>query len=243
MSGKQMVNASEGICFRLSNVVSLQRQSEQTGLQISLDWLWQNFSINLLNVLIMSKSYKVAKKTINMGEKKGQTLFSVRPYSYGTLTTEEVANQIAVESTATPADVKAVLDRYAYYVKENLKKGYDIELLGFGKLYIRFITGKAVEDVNKANAKLVKSLVPAFRPSFTKLQNGSRIYNLLPGSIELVKYGEEKKDGATDGSTTDPGTKPSDKGDNTQGGGSENGGENAGTDGGGTDAGSDGNMG
>ena len=205
----------------------------------------------------MSKSYKVAKKTINMGEKKGQTLFSVRPYSYGTLTTEEVANQIAVESTATPADVKAVLDRYAYYVKENLKKGYDIELLGFGKLYIRFITGKAVEDVNKANAKLVKSLVPAFRPSFTKLQNGSRIYNLLPGSIELVKYGEEKKDGATDGSTTDPDTKPSDKGDNTQGGGTENGGESGGTDGGGTenggesggtdgggtDAGSDGNMG
>ena len=191
----------------------------------------------------MSKSYKVAKKTMNMGPKEGKTVYSVRPYSYGTLTTEEVANQIAVESTATPADVKAVLDRYAYYVKENLKKGYDIELLGFGKLYIRFITGKAVEDVNKANAKLVKSLVPAFRPSFTKLQNGSRIYNLLPGSIELVKYGEEKKDGATDGSTTDPGTKPSDKGDNTQGGGSENGGESGGTDGGGTEAGSDGNMG
>lgn len=145
----------------------------------------------------MSKSYKVAKKTINMGEKKGQTLFSVRPYSYGTLTTEEVANQIAVESTATPADVKAVLDRYAYYVKENLKKGYDIELLGFGKLFIRFITGKAVEDESKANAKLVKSLVPAFRPSFTKLQNGTRLYNLIPDSIELVKYGEEKKDKTT----------------------------------------------
>lgn len=36
MSSKQMVNASEGICFRLSNVVSLQRQSEQPGLLISL---------------------------------------------------------------------------------------------------------------------------------------------------------------------------------------------------------------
>ena len=190
----------------------------------------------------MSKSYKVAKKTMNMGDKKGQTVYSIRPYSYGTLTTEEVANQIAVESTATPADVKAVLDRYAYYVKENLKKGYDVELLGFGKLFIRFITGKAVEDESKANAKLVKSLVPAFRPSFTKLKNGSRIYNLLHGSIELVKYGEDKKDGATDG-TTDPDTNPSDKGDNTQGGGTENGGESGGTDGGGTDAGSDGNMG
>ena len=202
MSSKQMVNVSEGAWFRLRNVVSSQRQSEQTGLQISLDWRWLNFSINLLNVLIMSKSYKVAKKTINMGEKKGQTLFSVRPYSYGTLTTEEVANQIAVESTATPADVKAVLDRYAYYVKENLKKGYDIELLGFGKLFIRFITGKAVEDESKANAKLVKSLVPAFRPSFTKLQNGTRLYNLIPDSIELVKYGEEKKDKTTGGETT-----------------------------------------
>ena len=181
----------------------------------------------------MSKSYKVAKKTINMGDKKGQTVYSVRPYSYGTLTTEEVANQIAVESTATPADVKAVLDRYAYYVKENLKKGYDIELLGFGKLFIRFITGKAVEDESKANAKLVKSLVPAFRPSFTKLKNGARIYNLLPVSIELVKYGDEKDKptGGTTGEDKKPTTGESSTtgGENT--GGSENntgGSENAG---------------
>ena len=168
----------------------------------------------------MSKSYKVSKKTMNMGPKKGQTVYSVRPYSYGTLTTKDIANQIAMESTATPADVMAVLDRYTYYVKENLKKGYDIELLGFGKLFIRFITGKAVEDESKANAKLVKSLVPAFRPSFTKLQNGSRIYNLLPASIELVKYGDEKKDNPT-GGTTDEEKKPTT-------GGSTNGGENAG---------------
>ena len=37
----------------------------------------------------MSKSYKVAKKTINMGDKKGKTVYSVRPYSYGTLTTKD----------------------------------------------------------------------------------------------------------------------------------------------------------
>ena len=37
MSGKQIVNVSKGVCFRLPNVVPLQRQSEQTGLQISLD--------------------------------------------------------------------------------------------------------------------------------------------------------------------------------------------------------------
>ena len=40
MSSKQMVNVSEGVCFRLANVISLQRQSEQTGLQISLGKGW-----------------------------------------------------------------------------------------------------------------------------------------------------------------------------------------------------------
>lgn len=191
----------------------------------------------------MSKYYKVFSRTLTMGKREGETVYSVRPVSNGTLTTEQVAKQISTESTATTADVKAVLDRYAYYVMDNLAKGYNIELLGFGTLYLRFITNKSVTDPKKAKSNLVKSIVPAFRPSFTVDRNGKRTYDLIPNRITLVKYGEEeKKDGATDG-TTDPDTKPSDKGDNTQGGGSENGGENAGTDGGGTDAGSDGNMG
>ena len=167
----------------------------------------------------MSKSYTVSKKTMNMGPKKGKTVYSVRPYSYGTLTTKDIANQIAMESTATPADVMAVLDRYTYYVKENLKKGYDIELFGFGKLYLRFLTGKAVEKEKDATAKLVKSILPAFRPSYYLLKNGSRVYNLIPDSIELVKYGDEKKDNPT-GGTTDEEKKPTT--------GDSNGGENAG---------------
>lgn len=158
----------------------------------------------------MSKSYKISKTVVHMGPKKGKTLYSVRPYSYGTLTTEEVAKQISMESTATPADVKAVLDRYAYYVKENLKKGYSIELLGFGTLYLRFLTGKAVSEEKKANASLVKTIVPAFRPSFTML-NGSRIYNLLPDKVALVKYGSEDEKGSTEPSSpsVDGGDTPS----------------------------------
>lgn len=158
----------------------------------------------------MSKSYKVLKTVVHMGPKNGKTLYSVRPYSYGTLTTDEVAKQISMESTATPADVKAVLDRYAYYVKENLKKGYSIELLGFGTLYLRFLTGKAVSEEKKANASLVKTIVPAFRPSFTML-NGSRIYNLLPDKVALVKYGSEDEKGSTEPSSpsVDGGDTPS----------------------------------
>ena len=87
----------------------------------------------------MSKAYKVVGKKISTGDKRGQVVYTVSPVSYGILTTDEAARQISAESTATPGDVKAVLDRYAYYVVENLKKGYNIELLGFGTLYLRFV--------------------------------------------------------------------------------------------------------
>ena len=147
----------------------------------------------------MSKAYKVVDKTIPTGDRKGETVYTVSPVSYGLLTTDEVAKQISTECTATPADVKAVLDRYAYYVKEHLKKGYDVELLGFGTLTIRFMISHSVDDVKMATGKIIDSLPPAFRPSHT-MHNGTRIYNLIPEKVALVKYGED----VTVDSTTDP---------------------------------------
>lgn len=162
----------------------------------------------------MSKSYKVFSRTLTMGKREGETVYSVRPVSYGTLTTDEVAKQISTESTATTADVKAVLDRYAYYVVENLAKGYNIELLGFGTLYLRFITNKAVTEPKKANANLVKSIVPVFRPSFSVDRNGKRTYDLIPNRISLVKYGEETVKG-NDNDEAGGNNKPSGDGGNT----------------------------
>ena len=145
----------------------------------------------------MSKAYRVVGKKIPTGTKKGQVVYTVSPVSYGILTTEEAARQISAESTATPGDVKAVLDRYAYYVVENLKKGYSIELLGFGTLYLRFVKEKGVETPDKANANLVKAVLPAFRPSYTMV-NGSRLYSLVPEKITLVKYNPEAEDKTVD---------------------------------------------
>ncbi len=142
----------------------------------------------------MSKAYKVVTCKLKVGNRKGETVYSVRPVSYGVLSTDDVAKQISAESTATPGDVKAVLDRYAYYVIENLKKGYDIELLGFGNLHLRFIKSKAATELKDANAKLVKCIVPAFRPSFTVDKNRKRTYSLIPERITLVKYGEQEKE-------------------------------------------------
>ena len=135
----------------------------------------------------MSKAYKVTKRTVMFDKDNPKTVYSVSPVNYGTLTTDDVANQIAAESSATPGDVKNVLDRYAYYVKENLKKGYQIQLLGFGNLSIRFITTGTAKTEKEATAKLIQSLVPSFTPSF-KVVNGKRIYDLMPDKITIVRY-------------------------------------------------------
>ena len=147
----------------------------------------------------MPKAFKVLRRTVMFDKENPKTVFSVQPVSYGVLTTEDVASQIAAESSATPGDVKNVLDRYAYYVKENLKKGYSIQLLGMGNLDIRFITVGTVKTEEEATARLIQSLVPTFRPSF-KFVNGRRIYDLLPDKITLVKYSGSQ---ATDSTTPD----------------------------------------
>ena len=159
----------------------------------------------------MSKAYKVTKRMVMFDKMNPKTVYSVSPVNYGTLTTEDVANQIAAESSATPGDVKNVLDRYAYYVKENLKKGYQIQLLGFGYLSLRFITTGTAKTEKEATAKLIQSLVPNFLPSF-KVVNGKRIYDLMPDKITLVKY--------TGSLTSDP-TTPDDTGGSDSTGGSD----------------------
>ena len=157
----------------------------------------------------MSKAYKVTKRTVMFDKQNPKTVYSVSPVNYGTLSTDDVANQIAAESSATPGDVKNVLDRYAHYVKENLKKGYQIQLLGFGYLSIRFITTGTAKTEKEATAKLIQSLVPSFIPSF-KVVNGKRIYDLMPDKITLVKYNGSTptdstiEDGGSD--VTDPGS-------------------------------------
>ena len=185
----------------------------------------------------MSKAYKVFSRKLAIGKREGETVYSVRPVSYGTLTTEEAAKQISAESTATPADVKAVLDRYAYYVVENLAKGYNIELLGFGTVYLRFITSKSVTDEKKANANLVKSIIPGFRPSFTVDNSGKRIYDLTPNRISLVKYKKSDEDDDAEGDNTPAGGNTPSGGNTPTGGNTPSGGntpaggENSGTEG------------
>ena len=55
------------------------------------------------------------------------------------------------------------------------------------KLFILFV----LSEPKKANANLVKSIMPGFRPSFSVDRNGKRTYDLIPNRISLVKYSED----------------------------------------------------
>ena len=149
-----------------------------------------------LNLTPMTKAYRVSRHQLRFGSEPTKEVYGIAPVNYGTLTTEDAAAAISEGSTVTTGDVKAVLDRYAQYVKENLKKGYDVELLGFGTLTVRFMIAHSVDDPKMANAKLVSSLLPAFRPSYT-MHNGTRIYSLLPDKVTLVKYGDNNSGEST----------------------------------------------
>ena len=53
----------------------------------------------------MSKSYKVFPRTLTMGEKKGQIVYSVRPVSYGTLYLRFITNKAVSEPKKANANL------------------------------------------------------------------------------------------------------------------------------------------
>ena len=129
----------------------------------------------------MPKAYKVTRHKIKFDKNNIHDVFSVNPVNYGTLTTSQAADQIANESLLTPGDV---LNRYSHYVKQNLQKGYAIELLGFGTLDIKFIK-TTTPDEKKATSALVKGMMPNFVGSLQSVSCSTRQLYLLSLFIDL----------------------------------------------------------
>ena len=58
----------------------------------------------------MAQPFYARKIDLNIGPRKGETVYSAQAYYYGTITTKQVATQIAQESALTPADVIGVIE-------------------------------------------------------------------------------------------------------------------------------------
>ena len=160
----------------------------------------------------MAQPFYARKTLLKIGPRQGETVYSAQPYYYGTITTKQVAQQIAQESALTQADVIGVIERLAYFCQTHMHLGYKVSLEGMGVFYNEFITTKSVSTAEEVGTRLIKSVRPAFSPEYCIL-NGSFRYALLPERVELMKIdfkGANVSDGS--GATEQTPTTPDESG-------------------------------
>lgn len=156
----------------------------------------------------MAQPFYPRKVELHIGPRKGETVYCLQPYYYGTLTTKQVASQIAQESALTPADVLAVIERLAYYCQSHMALGYKIKLDGLGTFFNDLSTTGSVNTEEEVTAKLIKSVRPAFNAEYTIVNKAFR-YALLPDKTEFVKISfKEGTAVATPDDEEDTGTTP-----------------------------------
>lgn len=168
----------------------------------------------------MAQPYYVRKTELRIGERKGETVYGAQAYYYGTITTKQVATQIAQESALTQADVIGVIERISYFCQTHMALGYKVKIDGMGTFYNQLLTTGTAPKTEDVSAKLIRGVRPAFSPEHTLL-NGSFRYALLPEKTELVKI-EFNAGGTPSGgeSGEEPGGSGSDTGAGNDGGGS-----------------------
>lgn len=153
----------------------------------------------------MAQPFYARKTELKIGHRKGETVYSIQPYYYGTIPTKQVATQIAQESALTQADVIGVIERLAYFCQTHMALGYKINLEGLGTFYNEFITTGSVDTPDEVTAKLIKSIRPAFHPEYTIINKTFR-YALMPEKTEVTRVsfkGVPASDATPDGGGTD----------------------------------------
>ncbi len=134
----------------------------------------------------MPQPYYAKKTELTVGSRKGETVYSAQPCYNGTISTRQMATQIAQESALTQADVIGVMERMAYFCQTHMALGYKISLDGLGTFRNKFVTSGTVNTPEEVTAKLIRSIRPAFSPEYTII-NGSFRYALMPEKTELTR--------------------------------------------------------
>lgn len=149
----------------------------------------------------MGQPYYARKVTLQMGERKGETVYCAQVTYYGTISSKQMAKQIAEESTLTEADVQAVFNRLAFFCQQHLSLGYRVYIEGLGSFQNELLTKGSVATAKEVTNKLIKSVRPSFKPEYT-IMNGVYRYALMPEKTELVKVSFSDEDADEDDSTT-----------------------------------------
>ena len=89
----------------------------------------------------------------------------------GNVSTKEIAERLAAESTVSPADVKAVLEGLAPVMRLYMAQGLTVKLEGVGTFYYTANASKqGVDSEDKVTASLIKGVRVRFIPETTRPQ-------------------------------------------------------------------------
>ena len=111
--------------------------------------------------------------------KKMQSSFNKKWYPRSVLvdkpvTTEEIAEDLAAESTVAPADVLAVLRALSGVMGKHMANGRSVKLYGIGSFYFTTAaTGNGVDTPEEVSARQIKGIRVRFRPETNYRIGGS----------------------------------------------------------------------
>ena len=90
------------------------------------------------------------------------------------VTTEELAEELAAESTVAPADVLAVLRALSGVMGRHMANGRSVKLYGIGSFYYTIAANRnGVETPEEVSARQIKGIRVRFRPETTYRIGGS----------------------------------------------------------------------
>ena len=147
--------------------------------------------------------YKKVKMNVN-GKWYAKSVLVMSPVS-----TEQVAKRIAVESTVSPADVRAVLTALGGVMGDYMSQGRSVKLDGVGSFYFTAVTSKnGVDKPEDVNATLIRGVRVRFIPE-TRYRGAGKSRVSTRGLSDVDIEWEEWK-GKEKGDTT-PKPSPKDK--------------------------------
>ena len=115
------------------------------------------------------------------------------------VSTEQLCKRIAAESTASPADVRAVLTALAPIMADYMAQGRSVKLDGIGSFYFTAVTAKGgVDKEEKVTANQIMGVRVRFNPETRFTKNGSgtgkhATRDLIDAAIEWEEWKGVKK--------------------------------------------------
>ncbi|MGN0309533.1 MAG: HU family DNA-binding protein [Bacteroides sp.] len=126
-----------------------------------------------------------------------------------TISTRKVAQELALISTVSEADARAVLSMLGQVMSKYLADGRSVKLDGLGSFRLTGYTGqdnKAVDDPKQVTSKMFKGVRVRFIPEAFQQTDGTLTKAMTSGEISWIKLTEEEAEASEDDSTTDDGS-------------------------------------